>query len=78
MEIKIQDDDGKGYLNNVLIKDNTFEHFSPNQSRLRGLDDEHVISGVAFDNLVIAGKRRMDLADSQIAANGYVENVSFK
>jgi polygalacturonase len=78
MEIKVQDDGGKGYLNDVLIKDNTFERFSPNQSRLRGLDSVHIIDGVTFDNLVIAGKKRMSPADAQISVNSYVRNISFR
>lgn len=79
MEIKIKDDEGKGYLNDVLIKDNTFECFSQNPSRLRGLDSTHVINGVTFDNLVIAGKRRTSLADAQITDNNsHLKNVSFK
>ena len=78
MEIKIQDDGGRGYLNNVFIKDNTFERFSPNPSSLRGLDGEHVLDGVVFDNLVIAGKKRMSPADAQISVNNYVRDISFR
>jgi len=78
MEIKIQDEGGKGHLSDVLIKNNTFERLSQNQSRLRGLDSAHVINGVTFDNLVIAGKKCMSLEDGQILANKYVRNVSFK
>jgi hypothetical protein len=77
MEIKIQDDGGRGYLNNVFIKDNIFERFSPNPSRLRGLDGEHVLDGVVFDNLVIAGKKRTSLADAEITTNSFVRNASF-
>jgi len=77
MEIKIQDDGGRGYLNNVFIKDNIFERFSPNPSRLRGLDGEHVLDGVVFDNLVIAGKKRTSLADAEITTDNFVRNVSF-
>jgi hypothetical protein len=77
MEIKIQDVEGRGYLNNVFIKDNTFESFSPNPSKLHGLDGEHVLDGVVFDNLTIDGKKRTSLADAQITTNSYVKNVSF-
>jgi len=77
IEMKIQDDGGTGYLNNVLIKDNTFERFSPNPSRLRGLDSEHVLDGIVFDNLVIAGRKRTNLADAEITTNRFVSNVSF-
>jgi len=77
LEIKIQDDGGTGFLNNVFIKDNTFEHFSPNPSSLRGLDAEHMLDGVVFDNLVIAGKRRTSLEEAEITTNRFVTNVSF-
>jgi hypothetical protein len=78
MEIKIQDNGGKGYLNDVLIKNNTFERISQNQSRLRGLDNTHVINGITLDNLVIAGKKCMSLEDGQILTNKYVRNILFK
>jgi hypothetical protein len=78
IEIKIQDDGGKGYLSDVLIKDNTFEHFSPNPSKLYGLGVDHVIEGVVFDNLVIAGKRRTSLDQAEITINPFVRNVSFR
>jgi hypothetical protein len=78
MEIKIQNEGGKGYLNDVLIINNTFERFGQNQSRIRGLDSTHVINGVTFDNLVIAGKKCMSLEDGQILVNKYVRNVLFK
>ena len=77
MDINIQDDGGRGRLNNVLIKNNTFERFSPNSSRIRGLDGEHVLDGVVLDNLVIAGKKRTSLADAEITTNSFVRNVSF-
>lgn len=77
MEIKIRDEGAKGYVNNVLIKDNTFENFSPNPSDLRGLNPEHVLNGVKFDNLVIAGKQRTSLTDAKITINDFVRNLSF-
>jgi hypothetical protein len=63
MEIEIRDDQGK---------------VSPNQSRLQGLDGTHVINGVKFENLVIAGKKRNNLSDAQITVNSHVRNVSFE
>jgi hypothetical protein len=78
MEIKIRDVEGRGHLKNVLIKDNTFERFSPNPSRLQGLDAEHVIDGVVFDNLVIAGKKQTNLDEAEITSNEHVKNVLFK
>jgi polygalacturonase len=78
MEIKIEDEGGRGQLDNVLIKDNTFEHFSPNESKLRGLDTLHVIDGIIFDDLVIAGKKCVSLTDAKIDANNFVYGVEFK
>jgi len=78
MEIKIQDVEGRGHLTDVLIKDNTFERFSPNPSRLQGLDSKHVIDGVVFDNLVIAGKKQTSLDEAEITSNKHVKNVLFK
>ena len=78
MEIKIQDVEGKGHLKDVLIKDNTFERFSPNPSSLQGLDSKHVIDGVVFDNLVIAGKKQTSLEEAEITSNEHVKNVLFK
>ena len=77
MDIKIRDVEGRGHLKSVIIKDNTFEHFSPNPSSLRGLDVEHVLDGVVFENLVIAGKKRTGLTDAEITTNSFVKNVSF-
>ncbi|MFC1793284.1 glycosyl hydrolase family 28 protein, partial [Planctomycetota bacterium] len=78
IEIKIQDVEGRGHLNDVLIKDNTFERFSPNPSSLRGLDGKHMIDGVVFDNLVIAGKKQTSLNEAEITSNEHVKNVFFK
>jgi hypothetical protein len=77
-EIKVQDERGKGLLRDVLIRDNTFEHFSENPSRLQGLDGEHPIDFVRVENLVIAGKPCLGAEDAQIILSRYVNNVSFK
>ena len=78
IEMNIRDVEGRGRLNDVLIKDNTFERFSPNPSSLRGLDSQHVIDGVVFDNLVIAGKKQTSLDEAEITSNEHVKNVLFK
>jgi hypothetical protein len=38
---------------------------------------EHMLDGVVFENLVIAGKKRTSLADAEIMTNNFVRNVSF-
>jgi hypothetical protein len=78
LEIKIQDEGGKGHINNILIKDCTFERIAPSQSDLKGLDSSHVIDGITFDNLVIAGKKCTSLSGAEIKANEHVRRVVFK
>ena len=78
IDIRVKDVGGRGTICNILIKDNTFERFSPNRSRLQGLDDSHAIDGVTFDNLVIAGQKRHSLRDAAIDANDHVRNVTFR
>jgi hypothetical protein len=78
MEIKVQDERGKGLLRDVLIQDNSFERFSENPSRLQGLDAEHPIDSVTVQNLIIAGRPRLGPEDARITVSRYVKNVSFK
>jgi len=78
MEIKIQDEGGKGHINNILIKDCIFERVAPMPSELKGLDSSHEINGITFDNLVIGGKKCTSLSDAQINTNEHVRGVIFK
>ena len=78
IEIKIRDEGGKGRIHGVLIKNNTFERFSPNPSRILGLDSAHTVRDIVFEDLVIAGEARTSLGEAGISANRYVEGVSFR
>lgn len=78
IDIHIRDVAGKGHVNNILIMDNTFEHFSPKESTIRGLDLSHMVDGVLFDNLVIAGRKRHSLQDAKISVGPFVEHTHFK
>jgi hypothetical protein len=57
IEIKIQDEVGKGRMQDVLIKDNYFEHAADKPFRLQGLDAEYEIGNVIIDNLIFVGKK---------------------
>ncbi len=70
--------DGAGQIRNLLIVDNTFERFSPNDAMLQGFDDEHLIDGVVFENLVIAGKKRTSDEDARMTVGRFTKNVVFK
>ncbi len=78
IEIKIQDEEGKGRMRGVLIKDNSFEHAAEKPSRLQGLDAEHEISGVEIENLVIAGKKCLCAEEARVEIKKYVPKVVFK
>ncbi len=78
MELKIVNEEGAGHLRDVLIKDNTFEHAAENPSKLDGLDADHRIDGVTFDNLVIAGRKRLDAEDMRVDIYRHVQGVVFK
>jgi len=69
---------GAGQVRNLLIKDNTFEQFSPGDSLLEGLAAGHRIENVVFENLVIAGRERANASDAGIKISRFVENVDFK
>lgn len=78
MEIKLNEGEGKGQLRRLLIKDETFESEAEKPSKLQGLSGEHLLSGVAFENLVIAGKKRLSADDARIEVSRHVQNVTFK
>ena len=78
MEIKLNEDGGKGQLRVLRIHDETFEQEAEKPSKLQGLDAEHELTGVTFENLVIAGKKRLDAKDARIEISRHVKNVTFK
>ena len=78
MEIKIQENDGKGRMRDLLIEDNTFERDSEKSSRLQGLDAEHEITNVTFDNLVIAGHKCLNAKNAGIEIKNHVNGVTFQ
>ena len=65
-------------MRNLLIKDNTFERFAPEDSVIHGLDAEHVFDGVVIDNLVIEGQQRLTPDDAKVKVGPFTRNVTFK
>lgn len=78
LEIKLNQGEGKGQLRGLLIQNETFEREAENRSKLQGLDSDHQLDGVTFDNLVIAGKKRLDANDARIEVSRHVQGVTFK
>ncbi len=78
MEVKLNEGEGKGQLRGLLIQNETFEREAENRSKLQGLDAGHELTGVTFENLVIAGKKRLDANDARIEVSRHVKNVHFE
>jgi hypothetical protein len=63
---------------NVLIKEcNFFEKF-PNGSTIKGLDEEHLIDGVIFENVTVNGQRITSLQNFGIKETPFVKNIVIK
>lgn len=77
VEIKIQNEEGKGLIADLLLVNNSFEQEAEKSSRIQGLDADHAIQGVRFENLVVAGRRRTDAAAARIDVSRFVGNVTF-
>jgi len=69
---------GKGNIRNLLIKDCIFYEPFPNASSIEGLDEEHTIEGIVFDNVIYRGKKVTSLEDLGIKENPFVKNIIFK
>lgn len=73
--IEIRDRHGAGHIRNVLMKDVYAEDFSPNNSVIKGLNENHRVSGLVFENIVIGGKRRKNASEARITLNEYVDYI---
>ena len=65
-----------GSIENVTFKNITVTSSKLPESVLCGADEEHKISNVAFDNIVINGKRTLSAEDANLKIMDYVEGVS--
>lgn len=78
LTIRNVNDEGFGHIRNLLLKDNTFERFGPNDAMLQGGDDTHLIENVTFDNLVIAGKKRLTDEDARMTVGRFTRAITFR
>jgi hypothetical protein len=62
----------------VLVQNNTFESAGVKSSRLQGLDAEHDISGVTFENLTIGGQKCLSAEDAGLDIRPFVGGVIFR
>lgn len=71
VEIKIQDEEGRGHIADLVIKNNAFENEAEKRSRIQGLDAEHRVDGIRFERFVVAGKRRANADDARVEISKY-------
>ena len=73
IHMEISDQTGQGRIRDVLIKDNLAYAFSPNNSQIIGLDENHRISNLTIQNLIIKDTIRKSLRDARVEINQFVE-----
>ena len=78
LRLTIRNVEGAGQVRNLLIKDNTFEKFAPEDSLIDGLDADHVFDGVTIENLTIAGAARRSADDAKVKVGPFTRDVRFK
>lgn len=74
----VKERDGRGQINNVLIKDCYFSPQFHSAIVMLGLDKEHMIGNLVFDNISIQGKKVADVKDLNIQQNEFVGKVELK
>jgi|GEM_PF-4007837 len=65
-------------MQDVLIKDNYFEHAADKPFRLQGLDAEYEIGNVIIDNLIFVGKKCLVTDDARVEIRKHVRDVVIK
>jgi hypothetical protein len=68
---------GRG-IENIYFKDIYYTGLNQFTSRIAGLDKDHRVRGVTFENLHINGKLVLDAASAGIAVGDFAENIVFK
>ena len=78
IQFSIGNRSGEGQIKNVLIKECNFLEKFPNGSTMKGLDEEHLIEGVTFENVTVKGKKMTSLQDLGIEETPFVKNIKIK
>jgi len=74
----IKERGGRGQIKDVLIRDCYFSPQFHSAITILGLDKDHTIENLVFDNVSIMGKKVQDLKNLNIQQNGFVGNVELK
>jgi polygalacturonase len=74
----IKERDGKGQIKNVLIKDCYFSPRFHSAITILGLDKDHTIENLVFENVSILGKKVSDSKELNIQQNEFVGKTELK
>lgn len=74
----IKQRNGQGSIRNVLIKDCYFGPRFHSKITMEGLDQEHAIKDVVFDNVSLLGKKVNSIGELQLQQNVFVTNIEVK
>lgn len=77
IDFRISERFGKGKIENILIKDCSFVEPFPRHSVIKGLNNEHQITGLVFDNVTIEGIKLTNAKQARIEANKFTD-ITFK
>jgi len=76
-DFAIRNRGGRGCIRNVLIRNCSADRPWPQPSTLRGLDAEHTIRGVRFENFRIAGTVCRSAEEARLLVGKHVDRVTF-
>lgn len=68
---------GRG-IENIYFKNISYNGFNNSASIIDGLDKDHLVKDVTFENLRINGKLITDVEDANINVGEFAKNITFK
>lgn len=78
IHFRISERHGRSRISNVLVKDNVVHEQWMLPSQITGLDAEHGIEDVVFDNLVVTGKHCLSKEDANLETGPFTKDIVFK
>lgn len=68
----------RGKINDIFFKNITFTGSTSPKSILIGLDNQHLIQNIIFENVIINGKKITTIEECKLSMNQFTRNVVFK
>jgi hypothetical protein len=78
IDFQISNRGGIGQIRDILIKDCGFTKSFPKNSTIEGLDADHQIGDIVFDNLSIAGILCRDAGQAGIVPGNFAQHIQFR